>query len=380
MSWRIVPLGDVVDIKGGGTPDKTVDAYWNGPIPWASVKDFKSTELSATGDTITQSGLDHSASTLVPAGTIIVTTRMAVGKAAIATVDLAINQDLKALFPRAGVDTRYLLHVLLSSAEKLVRFATGATVQGITLDVLRSLKIPLPPFPEQRRIAAILDQADALRRLRRDSLVRVTDLRRSIFHTHQISLNIPHQPLSMFCDKITDGTHQAPRWAESGVPFIFVSNVRNQTVSLHTEKFVSEDTYQDLTRHTSIDAGDVLYTCVGSYGHAALAPSETFLFQRHIAHLKPGGDRMLPEYLVELLESPGVRRQADLYATGIAQKTVTLATLKAMQVQVPSLDQQQQVVDKLRQVKDMESQQGRMLEGANALFTSLQHRAFRGDL
>lgn len=165
MSWETVQLGSIVDFKGGGTPDKSVNDYWNGHIPWASVKDLKSTDLSRTADTITQAGLDNSASNLIPRGTIIVPTRMAVGKAAITGVDLAINQDLKALIPKADIDTRYLLRVLLAYSDRLLRFVTGATVKGITLDVLRALEVPLPPPTEQRRIAAILDQADTLRRL-----------------------------------------------------------------------------------------------------------------------------------------------------------------------------------------------------------------------
>ncbi|HEY9685574.1 MAG TPA: restriction endonuclease subunit S, partial [Coleofasciculaceae cyanobacterium] len=177
-----VTLGEIVEIKGGGTPDKSVEQYWNGSIPWASVKDFKSTELSETSDYISELGLQNSASNLIPAGTIIVPTRMAVGKAAINTIDLAINQDLKALFPKQNVFIRYLLHVLLANSIKLERQASGATVKGITLDVLRSLEIPLPPLDEQKRIAAILDQADALRKARRRAIERLNDLSQSIFY------------------------------------------------------------------------------------------------------------------------------------------------------------------------------------------------------
>jgi type I restriction enzyme S subunit len=176
-----VPLGDIVEIKGGGTPDKKVAAYWDGDIPWASVKDFKSGTLDQTVDRITTAGVAASATNIIPAGHIIVPTRMAVGKAAINTIDMAINQDLKALFPKAAIDTRYLYNVLLASSGTLVEQATGATVKGIKLDVLRSLKIPLPPLEEQKRIAGILDQADALCRLRTRALEKLNTLGQAIF-------------------------------------------------------------------------------------------------------------------------------------------------------------------------------------------------------
>ena len=90
-------LGDLVEIKGGGTPSRKTPEYWGGEIPWATVKDFKTFELSTTIEKITREGLTNSASNLIPAGSIIVPTRMAVGKAAINLVDMSINQDLKAL-------------------------------------------------------------------------------------------------------------------------------------------------------------------------------------------------------------------------------------------------------------------------------------------
>jgi len=157
---KSVALGDIVEIKGGGTPDKSVEAYWGGKIPWASVKDFKTSEISDTQDRITVQGVQNSATNIIPAGSIIVPTRMAVGKAAINLVDMAINQDLKALRPKPGIDIRYLLHFLLTKGPDLERQATGATVKGITLGVLRSLIIPVPSLDKQKRIAAILDQAD----------------------------------------------------------------------------------------------------------------------------------------------------------------------------------------------------------------------------
>jgi len=109
----VVPLGQLVTIKGGGTPNKAIHSYWNGTVPWATVKDFTSSEITATVDRITELGVKNSATNVIPAGAVIVPTRMAVGKAAINAIDLAINQDLKALIPGPLLDCRYLRHVLL---------------------------------------------------------------------------------------------------------------------------------------------------------------------------------------------------------------------------------------------------------------------------
>jgi hypothetical protein len=112
-NWPMVCLGDAVTFRGGGTPRKDVAEYWSDEIPWATVKDFKSLALSQTQDSISKKGLEASASNLIPAGHVIIPTRMALGKAAINTIDVAINQDLRALVPKQPIDTAYLLHSML---------------------------------------------------------------------------------------------------------------------------------------------------------------------------------------------------------------------------------------------------------------------------
>lgn len=114
----MIPLGELVDIKGGGTPDKSNSEYWNGEIPWASVKDFKKNTLDSTLDSITLLGAKNSATSVIPAGNIIIPTRMALGKVAINTIDLAINQDLKALSIKDNnvVDRDYLFRWLESQS------------------------------------------------------------------------------------------------------------------------------------------------------------------------------------------------------------------------------------------------------------------------
>src|SRR5690606_41460725 len=95
--WEKVRLGDYIQLLGGGTPSKDVEAYWNGDIPWVSVKDFKEDHITSTQDLITIEGVKNSATRIIPADTLLIATRMAVGKVAINTVDVAINQDIKAI-------------------------------------------------------------------------------------------------------------------------------------------------------------------------------------------------------------------------------------------------------------------------------------------
>ena len=153
-------------------------------------------------------------------------------------------------------------------------------------------------------------------------------------------------PLSAVCDRITDGTHQPPKFSNDGVPFIFVSNIGDGRINLKTSKFITPGQHQDLTRRCPIEPGDVLYTTVGSYGNAAqVLSSAPFAFQRHIAHLKPKRDLVAPAYLAAVLNSAIVKGQVDRLVRGVAQKTLNLAALKSVIVPLPALREQQRIVD-----------------------------------
>lgn len=155
-NWVWVRLGDIV-LKniGGGTPSKSNLAYWNGDIFWASVKDLNVEEIYETQDKITQEGLDSSSSNLIPKDTYIICTRMGLGKIALAQTDVAINQDLRALFFSKNFCKKYFYHFY----KTLVFKGKGATVKGISVDQLNNYLFPLPPLEEQHRIVEAIETA-----------------------------------------------------------------------------------------------------------------------------------------------------------------------------------------------------------------------------
>lgn len=159
--WKNYQLGDLLEsITGGGTPSTSKPEYWNGNIPWASVKDMQvgKYSLDKTEDYITEMGLKNSSTNLIEAGTVITSTRMGLGRCFINKVDMAINQDLKALKPKEEtLDKSFLLWLLISKAEEIEALGTGTTVKGIRLEELKGLQVKIPSFAEQKRIVDILN-------------------------------------------------------------------------------------------------------------------------------------------------------------------------------------------------------------------------------
>ena len=157
------PIGDVIAKHvGGGTPSRQVASYWNGNIPWASVKDFpeEAGVIEDTEEHISPAGLGSSASTLIPAGVPLVCTRMAIGRAAMPAVPMAINQDVKALFPKDGVPSSYLLKLLRYIRQKAEDQSVGSTVKGIRVRDYLEIEVPIADDDARPVIAQILDTLD----------------------------------------------------------------------------------------------------------------------------------------------------------------------------------------------------------------------------
>ena len=156
--WLNVPLEEVIlRIVGGGTPSKSKPEYYQGNIPWMSVKDMNKYVLVDTVDHISLEAVENSSTNVIPAGTPIIATRMSLGKIVVSNFDSAINQDLKALFLSSEIHRDYLVYWYRSVARSIEQMGTGTTVKGIRLEVLKSLKFALPPFAEQKVIADKLD-------------------------------------------------------------------------------------------------------------------------------------------------------------------------------------------------------------------------------
>ncbi len=362
---RTVALGDIAEIKGGGTPDKKNPKYWDdGDISWATVKDFKSSKINSTVDKITMAGVENSATRIVPAGTILVPTRMAVGKVAISGIDLAINQDLKAIFPNIEVCQKYLFHALWANGHVLERQAGGATVKGITLPVLKALKIPLPPLPEQKRIAAILDQADALRRQRQRALDQLSQLGQSIFHemfgSPVAALNkLPNVGFSEALNDVTRTVSKVPKeeYETAGkLPIIdqgknYIAGWCNLTVDMKVSP-AGRIIFGDHTRKVDFISQRFV---AGADGVKVLDSREGFE-KRFLADLL----RFMP------IDDLGYSRH--------------MKVLKSARYIKPDKNKQVEYVEKINNIEQANEPIIHHLHLVDSLFSSLQQRAFRGEL
>ncbi|MGF9853112.1 restriction endonuclease subunit S [Bacillus paramobilis] len=150
--WIWVNNDSVMTFVGGGTPSKSNLAYWNGDIPWATVKDIKGKYLNDTMDSITKEGLENSSANVAYPNELLLITRMSPGKTIITNIETAINQDLKIVRPKLSVLPEYMWLYFENNRGIIEHDSTGTTVKGIQVDRLKKYLFPLPPLHEQKRI------------------------------------------------------------------------------------------------------------------------------------------------------------------------------------------------------------------------------------
>jgi type I restriction enzyme, S subunit len=158
-SWEWTKLGEVITkIVGGGTPSKNTAKYWEGKIPWLTIKDMRTRRPADTIDHITQEAVDESSTNLIPADTVIMATRVGLGKVVRVSYGTTINQDLKALITPPELEKSYLEYWLVSKAQYLESIGSGTTVKGIRLEQVKDLDFPFAPPGQQKRIVVKIEK------------------------------------------------------------------------------------------------------------------------------------------------------------------------------------------------------------------------------
>ena len=156
--WPWVTLGEACHVVNGTTPRSTEPSYWGGDIVWITPADFGTDSGAITNSrrTITTAGFESCGLTMVPPGSVIVSSRAPIGNLGVAAVPLCFNQGCKALVPTDRVDSAYLYFAILHAVPDLQAMGSGATFSEISKSKIAKFHIPLPPLPEQRVIAGRL--------------------------------------------------------------------------------------------------------------------------------------------------------------------------------------------------------------------------------
>lgn len=384
--WPRMQLGAVCSVTAGGTPSRSRPDFYGGAIPWVKIGDMLQGRILATEETITEVGLKNSSAKLLPADTVLVSIFATIGRTAVLGVNAATNQAIAGITPHNTelLLPQYLRRFLDSVVADLQSKARGVAQVNINSRILKSLEIPLPPIDVQREILSMLDRADALRVKRRQAIVSLEELAKSIF-------------LEMFGDPMTNPQGWTKRSiAELGsvttgntpprsdtynyghyIEWIKSDNINpSEIIVSHSSEMLSEQGAR-LARIANPDS--LLVTCIAgspnSIGNVALTDRRV-AFNQQINAFTPQSINPLYAYMHLKVGKRLVQNES----TGGMKGLVSKSRFGGIQLMVPPKAIQRSFADTFEQLTQHIDRGRESQTALDELFESLQASAFRWEL
>lgn len=361
-----IKLGEICNFQSGGTPSKNNSEFFDGTIPWVTTTALNGSKIDERNAAtwITEKAIKESAAKIVPANSIMVGTRVGVGKVAVNTVEMSTSQDIISLIDinEERWDKDYLCKFLQSKSDYLNSQARGATIKGIKINVLAELAVPDISVKEQCRISEVLNTVTKLINARQQQLAKLDELVKARFVEMfgDMLLNPmawPEVVLETLAD-IVSGITKGRKVKEQTlleVPYMAVSNVKDGYIDWTTVKTIVA-TEQEIEQYR-LFPDDVLMTEGGDpdkVGRGAIIkePLENCIHQNHIFRVRLDKEKILPAFFAEYLQHQKSKR----YFLGCAKQTTGIASinmrqLKALPVLLPPLDLQEQFDEFVRQIE-----------------------------
>lgn len=378
-------LGELCEITVGRTPARADSSLWGPGEPWLSIGDMNQGHVvTTTKEQITVAAAR--AGKLVQPGTVLLSFKLSIGKVARAGLPLYTNEAIAALPIKVPerLDEAFLLRALeaMNLAEGSNRAAMGATLNKAKL---QSVTIPLPPLNEQRRIAAILDHADALRAKRRQVLTHLDTLTQSIFHDMFGAVSATAR-VEDIATQIRTGPFGSQllhsEFVDEGVAVLGLDNVVGNEFRWAERRFITPAKYEQLKRYT-VRPGDVLISIMGTTGRCVVVPRDipTAINTKHICAITARPELLDPTFLrASFLWHPESRAHLRRQTKGSIMDGLNMGIIKAMPVPVPSLSLQQEFARRAGKVDDQRTAVRATQGAGDELFASLQSRAFQAGL
>ena len=383
--WNVQRLDEVAEIVSGGTPSREVEEFWlGGTIPWATPTDItrtKSRTLSTTGDYITEVGLRNSSASLLPPGTLLMTSRATLGEIKIACVEICTNQGFKSLVPRNCIDGWYLYYQLRLNKPRYEVLGIGSTFLEVNKKDTAAFSIPTAPLHEQRKIASILTTVDRLieqtealiekyRRVKQgmmaDLLSRGVDEHGKLRPTQKQAPQLYKQSelgwipkewevetLGHFLSYISYGFTNPMPETKSGPWMVTAANVKGGQIQYKTCRHTTQKAYDTLlTNKCRPKVNDILLTKDGTLGRLAIVDLTGICINQSVAVLRTN-ENAEPHFIKLLLESPKYQQKMLDDAGGSTIKHIYITIVDKMLIAGPTAAAEQERISELIEQKSM---------------------------
>ncbi|MDD2533899.1 MAG: restriction endonuclease subunit S [Eubacteriales bacterium] len=385
-----VRLGDVCTFQSGGTPSKSDPSYFGGTIPWITTVALNNSTVDQTcaAEWITDQAIKESSAKIVPANSILVGTRVGVGKVAVNSVPISTSQDIIALLniDENKWDKAYLRDFIFSKKDFLQTQARGATIKGIKIDTLAELRLPDVLFDEQIKITKILRVVTNLITLNKKQISTLDEIIKSQFIEMfgDPSTNPKGYPLAKISSVASvKGGKRLPKGhtyvpGPTNHPYIRVTDFQDGSIRMDDLKYLSNETANTISRYT-ISSDDVYISIAGTIGLTGTVPqilsgsnlteNAAKIVIRDLSILNTG-------YLALYLQTEYAQEQVKDKTMSTTQPKLALFRIDEIEVILPPLDQQVKYFELIKSIDKSKFTIQKSLETLESLKNSLIQQYF----
>ncbi len=361
-NWQKVRLSEICKIISGSTPRTSEPLYWNGEIGWVTPYDLsklKDKYISNGSRNITELGLKRCSAELLPANSLIMSSRAPIGYFAINKKPVATNQGCKSFICDDSIDTEFLYYSLNQVIDSIKKVGSGSTFAEVGKSSLEKISILVPKKSVQQKIALILSCVDEEIQ-KTDQIIEKTEklknglmgelLTRGIGHTKYVKTKFGEIPkewkienLSNICD-VRDGTHDSPKYISEGYPLITSKNLTEYGLDFSDIKYISETDYKNISKRSKVDIGDILFGMIGTIGKPIIVDSIKEFSIKNVALIKFFDNSPIDrKYLLHYLKSYLIAKQFAKMQDGSTQKFISLGTIRNLTILLPSIEEQNKI-------------------------------------
>lgn len=318
-------------------------------------------------------------------GDIILCVRATIGDLNWADREYCLGRGVAGIRPKNNLITpEYAWWTLNSNAAKLLSMGRGATFKQINKSDIEGLEIRLPSINEQNRIAAILDKADEVRFKRRQALEKLEGLAQAVFvemfgEPVANPNKLPLKKLGEICD-VRDGTHDSPKYVSEGYPLVTSKNLTQGRIDLSEVNLISESDYQNINKRSKVDQGDILMPMIGTIGNPIIVDSEPNFAIKNVALIKFSRNKVSNVYIHTLLNGPYFDAVSRKKNRGGTQKFMSLGDIRGIDIPLANHEDQIAFERRVLDIKLLKEKLEKSNVGVEQMFSSLQQRAFKGEL
>jgi len=395
LNWRYESLGKCCYVISGATPRRDVSEYWGGGIPWVTPKDISKLDgpiIENTLEYISEKGYKSCSATILPEGSVLFSSRAPIGLVALTGRPMCTNQGFKSLVPKEGLNSKYLYHCMKWVAPKLKALGNGATFKEVSKEVVSRFEIPFPPLSEQKRIAAILDKADAIRRKRQQAIKLAGYFSRATFFkffgdpvtnaNKWENLKIGKAVEADIILEIQDGNHgeKHPKVADfvkHGLPFLTANAINKDFIDFNNCNYLDPIWLKKL-RVGFAKPRDVILTHKGSIGLSIVLDDtyDTYICSPQTTYYRVNEKKLVPEYLYSYFLTPYFQNLLISSGKQSTRLYVGITRQKDLPILIPPIEKQKKYFDILLYQKKMIKNYNETLLKADVMFNSLAQKYF----